>query len=89
VIEMNIGNERNSDLFPDVCQGSSGFHIRNGYPDNFTTGLLHCPDLPHGRLHIPRIRTCHGLYDHWGISSNLDATDKNGPCFFSLDLLIQ
>ena len=85
VIEVDIRDQRNVDFFTDGRDGGGSLQVRNGDPDDFTTGLLQGADLPRRRFDIPRVGAGHGLHGHRRAAADLDAADKNRPRFVSPD----
>jgi hypothetical protein len=71
-MEVNIGNEGNSNFFLNLSDRAGSCLIYHGHPNDFAACLFETPYLG-GRLSdIPRIGLGHRLDGKGGIPSNLD-----------------
>ncbi|OPY11216.1 MAG: hypothetical protein A4E66_01406 [Syntrophus sp. PtaB.Bin001] len=89
MIEMDIGNQRNVNIFFNFSQYRSCFLIRHSHPDNFTACLFEGEYLSQRLRHVARIRTGHRLDNNRCFSPNQSITDPNPLCLSSFNSCIQ
>ena len=84
VVEMDIGNQGDGDLFFDAGDGYCGGLIGHGNPDDFTARPGQTMDLVHRSRHILGGGVGHGLHRDRRHSADLNRSKSNGSRFFTL-----
>ena len=69
---MDVGDQGNIDLILDLVDSLRRGLIRDGHPDDLTSGSLQLLDLGHGGGHIVGLCIAHGLDGHRGAAANGD-----------------
>jgi hypothetical protein len=75
VIEVDIGNERDTDLFSDIGKSFSGLFIGYRKTDDLASGFFQFPDASDSRFDVAGIGLGHGLYGDWCITADKNVTD--------------
>ena len=77
VVEVDVGDQRNMNLPPDLRHSLGCFHIRYSAPDNLTPCLFQFVDLTNGGSNVTGIRLGHRLDGNVGTATDFDAADVN------------
>ena len=72
VVEMDVSNQRDVDLFLDLINCLRRGLVRDSHPDDLTSGGLQFPDLGHGSGHIVGLRIAHRLDGHRSAAAHGD-----------------
>ena len=77
VIEVNVGDQRDANLFLDFAQLFRRFAHRHGAANDLAAGRLQIPDLLHRGAHVARIGLGHRLDGDRRIAADLDLAELN------------
>ena len=93
VIEVDVGNQRQGNLLPNLPERLSGVHGRNGNTHYVRTCLLQCLDLANGGLYVTGFGVGHALHRNRRVTTHRNiahhdlagfASDNRGILFHVL-----
>jgi len=89
MLEMDVGNQGDTNAGLDLPYGSRCRFIGNRNADDLTPRLFQIADLPESGVDIARIAGGHGLDNDGCLAADLHPSEGDGPCFLSSNGRIQ
>jgi hypothetical protein len=77
VIEVDVGNKGDTNLFFYLPESFRSLSNGDRYPHNVAARCLQCPDLIYSGIHVTGVGFGHGLDRNGRISPNSDLADLN------------
>ena len=88
VMEMDVGHDRDIDLFDNVLKRERGFLIRAGHTHDVCTGFFQTMDLRNCRVHIGGQGVCHRLHRDRCVAADFHIPDKDFAAFAAFNIAI-
>src|SRR5579883_2256427 len=77
IIKMNVGDQRDPYLTPNLWKGFGRFFLRNSHADDLASDRLKPLNLSDGGRNIARIGGGHRLHHNRRVSSDLYRSDRD------------